>query len=282
MNPEQHPSPEGKRLTSITILHTNDIHGNQKNLPALSAAIAEMLKENPKAILVDCGDIAYNYPYSESHHFEPMPEFLNANAYNTSSLGNHEFQWPPATLRQELLERLKPDVLCANILERETGQPIPGLKPYVIREIDGVKVAFIGIVTQDMATPAHPDVGDGLIKLNEDESLKKYAAEARKEGAEVIVALTHQGVGDDKKTADAVPGLDLIIGGHDHFVTDDPLVVGTYPHQTYIVEAGQSAKYLGETTLLFDTESREVLTASMKPIPTGRYFTRPEVAQKAA
>jgi len=282
LNPESHPPLEGRKLTKITILHTNDIHGNLKNLPALSAAIAAMVKENPNAVLVDCGDLAYNYPYSETNHFEPMPEFVNANLYNVTALGNHEFQWPNTTLQKELLSQLKPDVLCANVLDKTTGRPIPGLKPYVIKEIDGVKVAFIGIVTEDMATPAHPEVGKDLIKLGENESLKKYVAEVKEKGADIVIGLTHQGLADDRKSAAAVPGVDLIIGGHDHFVTDEPLVVGKYPNQTYIVEAGQSAKYLGETTITFDTEAREVLTATMRPIPTGRYLIKSNNAQNAS
>ncbi len=282
LNPESHPTLEGRKLAKITILHTNDIHGNLKNLPALSAAISALANENPNAVLVDCGDLAYNFPYSESNHFEPMPEFVNANLYNVTSLGNHEFQWPNSTLQKELLSQLKSDVLCANVLDKKTGQPIPGVKPYVIKEIDGLKVAFIGIVTEDMATPAHPEVGKDLIKLGENESLRKYVAEVKGKGADIIIGLTHQGIADDKKSAAAVPGLDLIIGGHDHFVTEEPIVVGKYPNQTYIVEAGQSAKYLGETTIVFDTEAREVLTADMRPIPTGRYLIKADGSHNAS
>jgi 2',3'-cyclic-nucleotide 2'-phosphodiesterase (5'-nucleotidase family) len=274
--PRNEPSPQnsGRKLTRITIIHTNDIHGRFEKLDELGSTIAALRAANPGAVLVDTGDIAYNPPYSDSHHYEPMPEYFNRNKYDIMVPGNHEFQWGNKVAENELFSKLQSEILCANVLDKATGKPFPWMKPYIMTEIQGVKVAFIGLTTRKMATDAHPNVGKDLIVLNEKETLAKYAAEVREKGAQVTIVLTHQGLGKSKEAANVDTDVDLIIGGHDHELTRYPILVENYPNKTWVVEAGHRGEHVGETTIFVDSDTKKVLEVQAKPIPSRTYRIR--------
>ncbi len=261
-------SPRGNKIVQVTIINTNDLHGYLPNLPKLAGIIDDLRKAHPDALVIDCGDVAYNPPVSDRHHFEPMPEIMNEIGYDITSLGNHEFQWGSPTLQKELTSKLSSDVLCSNALDKKTGEYLPGVKPYVIKEINGVKIGFIGLVTTKMATSAHPDVGKDVLKRNESETLKKLIPEVRAQGAELVVVMSHQGIDDDPDMARDVPGMDVIVAAHDHQLTQSPIVVPSYPGKTYIVEAGSHAKNVGETVLAIDEKTHELIAVSMRAIPT--------------
>lgn len=274
--PAAEPSSSSGKGTKITLIHTNDLHAYLKSMPELAGIIQELRKEHPDAILVDGGDVAYNPPVSDHHHFEPMPEIMNQIGYDIQLLGNHEFQWPEATLEKEYVGTMKADLLCANVRDKKTHDYLPGVKPYVIKEVNGVKIGFIGVVTPDMATSAHPDVGKDVQKLGVEEELKKLIPEVRSKGADIIVVLSHEGVSDDQKLAKDVQGIDLILAAHDHALTKQPVEVGSYPSKTYIIESQSHAKFVGETTLEVDPEKKELIAVNMKQIPTANSVVKPD------
>lgn len=268
--PEEIPerSPSGNKITKITLINTNDLHAYLPNMPEVAGIIDDLKKQHPDAILVDGGDIAYNPPISDKHYFEPMPEIMNAMGYQVASLGNHEFQWSNKKLEDDVISKVTSDVICGNALDKETGSYLPGVSPYVIKEVNGIKIGFIGLVTTKMATSAHPNVGKEVKKLDEAETLKNLIPEVKAKGAEIIVVISHQGIDDDPEMAKAVPGADVILAAHDHQLTSNPIVVGNYPHKTYIVESGSHGKYVGETTLGIDEKTHELVALTMRAIPT--------------
>lgn len=258
----------------ITILHTNDLHGTTERFPALSEAIQELKKENPETILVDSGDLAYSARATDESPFEPVIEYLNDNGYFAIVPGNHDFQWGKEEATKEFFSKLKSEVLCANILDKDTGMPLPGTKPHVIKEIQGVKVAFIGVTTTKMATNEHPDIGEDLIALNEVGILEREIALSRNEGAQVFIALVHKGataMTDIRMLVKKLPELDVMVIGHDHEVGRSGFRTGTFPHRTYIVEAGCYGNFIGKVDVYIDPESKHVLKAQMKTIPTSKY-----------
>ncbi len=260
------PPAEGQK--EITIISTNDLHGYFKNMPEVAGIIHQLKAENPNAIIVDCGDVAYNPSFSDKHHYEPMTEIMNEIGYNVVALGNHEFQWGQPALESEHLQKLDADVVCANVKDKSTHGNIPGVESYVIKDIDGVKVGFVGVVTPKMATKAHPDVGKDIDKLSVGDTLKKVVPEMKQKGAEVVVVLSHYGYVRDVDLPRQVGGLDVIISGHDHQYTDHPLETGRYPNQTYIFESASHAKYVAMTKIKYDTKAREVVSADMRQIST--------------
>jgi 2',3'-cyclic-nucleotide 2'-phosphodiesterase (5'-nucleotidase family) len=277
------PSPE--KLVPITILHTNDIHGTSEKLPALSSTLSVLKKESPDAVLVDAGDIGYSAKETEEDPFSEMVSYLNDNGYLCVVPGNHDFQWGKDPAVNGLFKKLKADVLTANILSKETGKPLEQTKPFVIKEVNGVKVGFLGITTTKMATNEHPDIGEDLIVFGETETLQRDVRLAKEQGAEVLIAIVHKGFNDVKEIkgiAKRVPELDVIITAHDHKVERTSIRTGPFPHRTYIVEAGSYGNYVGSVNLMVDPQTKHVMKGTMKSWPTEKFVNTPGSSSEAA
>ncbi len=200
--------------------------------------------------------------------------YLNTNNYFAIVPGNHDFQWGRDAAVNDFFKNLEPLVLCSNVLDRDTGRELEGTKPFVIKDVEGVKVAFFGITTTEMQTNKHPQIGSDLIAFGEVQSLQRDVALAKGQGAQVFIAIVHKGVKDVseiKGIATQVPALDLIISAHDHDVQRMSIRTGPFPHKTYIVEAGCYGNYVGGVTLLYDKDKGAVVKGKMKSYPTEKY-----------
>jgi 2',3'-cyclic-nucleotide 2'-phosphodiesterase (5'-nucleotidase family) len=270
------PSKEGR--TTITIISTNDQHGYFKSMADQAGLIAELKKEHPDAILVDVGDVAYNPPFSDQHHYEPMVDIMNHVGYNVVGLGNHEFQWGAPTMKEEYVDKMKADVVCANVKDPHTNDYISGVKPYVIKDINGVKVGILGLVTPGMSTQAHPNVGKDVTKLDMEDTARSLIPEMKAKGAEVIVVLSHHGIhgGADPDMARNVKGIDVILSAHDHQLTSEPIVIDKFPSKTYVFQGQSHGKYVGETTIDVDKKTHQVIEINCKAIPTKSYASKPD------
>jgi 2',3'-cyclic-nucleotide 2'-phosphodiesterase (5'-nucleotidase family) len=287
---EDQDSSSGDKI-KVTILHTNDLHGASNRIPALEKMVQELKKANPDAVLVDSGDAGNTANHSDPSRFQKVVDFMNKSGYLAVVPGNHEFQWGKDVAVDEYFGKLDAKVVSANILDKKTGKPLPHTVPHFIADINGVKVGFVGITTDKMATPQHPDMGSDVTALPEAETLVKEVQVLRKEGAEVIVALAHLGVTEIKEEgkklteeeehqqnlaaiqemAAKVPDVDVIAAGHDHKITGVAFDTGPYPHKTYIVEAGSHGNNVGKIDLYINPETRKVSMAKMKNYPTEKY-----------
>ncbi|GEM_PF-704592 len=256
--------------TTITLISTNDMHGHFKNMPEVSGLVHQLKAENPDALVVDVGDIAYNPPYSDGNHFDPMIDIMNQIGYNVVEPGNHELQYGAPAMHDEYTSRIKADVICSNIRDKSTGDYLEGIKPYVIKDVNGVKVAFIGTLVPHMATSAHPNVGKDTKNLDINSTVRSLLPEIKAQGAEVIVDLSHHGVGKkaDLDLAQSVEGLDVILSGHDHQLTEGPVVVSKFPNKTYIIEGMSHGKFVMKTEIVVDNKTHDVIAVNMKPYPT--------------
>ncbi|MDQ7824284.1 MAG: bifunctional UDP-sugar hydrolase/5'-nucleotidase [Candidatus Eremiobacteraeota bacterium] len=277
-NGQEKPSSGSGGTIKISIINTHDMHGYFKNMANIAGLINQLREQNPGAMVVDGGDVCYNPPYSDRNHYEPMPDVMNQIGYNLVSLGNHEFQWNKEDLDQEFVKKLNCDVLCANVLDPQTKQYLPGVQPYLIKDMNGVKVGFIGVVEPRMATSAHPNVGHDVLKLDPGATLKKLIPEVKAKGADVIVVLSHQGIDDDPSMAKQVSGIDVILASHDHQITQSPITVGKFPNQTYIVESGSHCKNVGLTTIEYDPKSKEVVDVEFTPFPASSHTVKADPA----
>jgi 5'-nucleotidase / UDP-sugar diphosphatase len=264
--------------TTITLISTNDMHGQFKNMPQVSGVVHQLKKENPDAVVVDVGDISYNPPYSDNNHFDPMIDIMNQIGYNIVEPGNHEFQYGAPTMHDEYTTRIKADVICSNVKDPRTNDYLPGIKPYVIKEIDGVKVAFIGTVVPDMATSAHPNVGKDVKRLDINDTVRSLLPEIKAQGADVIVDLSHHGIGKkaDVDLAKNVDGIDVILSGHDHQLTETPIVIPSSPSQTYVIEGMSHGKFVMKTDIEVDKKTHHVISVTMKPYPTSTSTVKPD------
>ncbi len=296
--PSDDPATSGN-LIKIPIIHTNDLHGAVNSMPDLNNAIHQLKSANPDSVLIDSGDAGNTANHSEPEGFERIVDFFNNNGYLAVAPGNHEFQWGKDVAINEYFSKLKPKVVSANLLDKDTEKPLPDTVPYIIEDIKGVKVGFVGITTTKMSTPQHPDMGSDIDALPEAQTLMKEVKEMKKKGAQVIVGLVHKGINDirieGEKLSDEevkaslkelhdlavmVPDIDVIAAGHDHKTADLSFQTGPIPHRTYLVEAGSHGNEVGEIDLYVDPEKMAVVKADMHVWPTKNFSFSVEVPKE--
>ena len=181
---------------------------------------------------------------------------MNDLRFDAMTLGNHEFDWGLATLRT-LTEGARFPFLSANITDRE-GKALPGVKPYVILERKGIKIAVIGLTTPDVATAVKREHVAGLKQRSPEKLLPGLIAEVRGKGATLVILLSHLGFAEDMRLGSSVPGIDVIVGGHSHTALADPVQT----ERTIVVQAGARGLYLGVLELIVDEKTGKLESAT--------------------
>ena len=206
------------REENLIIISTSDTHAKIEMLPRLAAFVEEARSQDTaRVFLVDAGDRWTGNPYVDkaAHAGRPIIEQMNKMGYDVATIGNHEFDMGLDTLQKRLSEA-EFDIVLANIDTKES--PLQQPKPYVIKRAGGVKVGFLGIVTNN--ANGHPDGKDVIFEGTEFFSpewvAQKYGSKVRR-GSDLMVVISHCGL--DRDTVDlvkALPYADLIISGHTH------------------------------------------------------------------
>jgi 2',3'-cyclic-nucleotide 2'-phosphodiesterase (5'-nucleotidase family) len=260
-------------VEKLTILHINDFHGRVfpiADKPAdrakpmggaayLAAMIEAEKARNPRGvILLSAGDMFQGTPISDVFHGRPVLEMMNDLHFDAMTLGNHEFDWGRAALAGIIKGAAFP-VLSANIVDR-AGSYLSGVRPYIVVERKGVKIAVIGLTTPETPYATKAENVRGLTFLDPAGVLPGLIAEVRRKGADLIVLLTHLGLDGDTRLAASVEGIDVIVGGHSHTVVTDPVTVG----RTIIVQAGFYGLYLGVLELTVDEKTGRIEAATKK------------------
>lgn len=215
------PSMAGKTV----IVHSNDVHGAIAGYANIAALAAEYESQGAKVIVADAGDFSQGKVEVSSNKGLNAVKMMNAAGYDVATLGNHEFDYGYAQLKENLKEATF-STICCNILD-ENGKPaFEGSKVF---DIDGLKIGFIGVNTPESQTKANPALIKGLTWLAGNDMVKAVQAEADKlkaDGTDVIVVLSHLGVDSESKpncSTDlwaGLTGVDFIIDGHSHTVME--------------------------------------------------------------
>lgn len=228
---------QADKTYTFTLLHTNDIHGhfwhNDKGEYGLAAqkALIDNIKKEVEAkggstIILNAGDINTGVPESDMQNARPDYEGLNAIGYEAMVLGNHEFDFPLQVLSMQEKWANFP-LISANVINKRTQKELT--KPYVMLDKQGLKVAVVGLTTEDTGKLGNPDVTENVIFKDPISTAKKTLTEINKiEKPDVRIALTHMGWYLDGKHGSNAPGdvtmartldkgaFDIIIGGHTH------------------------------------------------------------------
>jgi 2',3'-cyclic-nucleotide 2'-phosphodiesterase (5'-nucleotidase family) len=257
----------------LTILHINDFHGNllpkpgKDGKPATGgmAYIAKMVtderEKNPDGtLLLSAGDMFQGTPISNLFRGKPVIETMNRMSFDAMTLGNHEFDWGMEAFG-DLRKAAAFPFLSANIVD-EKGALLPGVKPYVIVQRKGLKVAVIGITTPETHYATKPGNLKGYRVIAVEKVLPALIEKVKKEGAGPVVVLSHMGLDEDREMASRVSGIDLIVGGHSHTEVKTPVVVGA----TIIVQAGYYGQQLGVMKIAADTETKKITQYSERRI----------------
>ena len=274
--PDAPAAPSAPAPIVIRIYHTNDVHGwimpradrlqSDRQLGGAAALKSLLNKDAGNKLVLDAGDWWQGTPEGSLTHGEAVAEVFNAIGYDAAEVGNHEFDAGVENLKS-LIGKMSMPVLAANIYGAD-GKRVPWTKPHLIKEVAGVKIGIFGLLTSHMDRLEVPERLKGLTFRREVDEARDQVAALRKEGADVIVAVTHVGYEapdkppfeGDQTIAREVEGIDVIVGGHTHtplyHAWRDPA------HGTLIVQAGSYLTKVGRTTLKIDPAAHRVSASS--------------------
>lgn len=213
---------EATMAGKTVILHTNDVHGAVEGYAYIAALKADYEAKGAEVILVDAGDYSQGKTYVSVTKGADAVTMMNAAGYDVVTLGNHEFDYGYARLKENM-SKAKFKVVCADVFN-EDGTPIFDAN-YTYTTKSGVKVGFFGMETPETQTKANPALIKGLTFATDDAFTKAAADQvAALKDADVVICLAHLGIDAESapyRSTDlyaAVKGIDFIIDGHSHTV----------------------------------------------------------------
>lgn len=258
----------------LTIMHTNDTHANLDKAANRATLVKQIRAEKPNNLLLDAGDVFSGTLYFNTFEGQADLPLMNLMKYDAMVFGNHEFDLGSSERGHQSLadfvEGADFPFVAANVdfagddimagyqskvytADYNNGEIYNG----VIKEIDGEQVGIFGLTTAETASISSP----GEIAFsNYIEAAQEAVAAFEAEGVNKIVALTHIGFNDspeidnDQLLAEAVEGIDVIVGGHTHVKLDKPFVFEGNTDPTLIVQANEYNKFLGQLDVTFNEE----------------------------
>lgn len=296
-------------LRTVSIFHTTDLHGhivptrnydgveNLGGFARCATCIRGWRKESPDSLTLDIGDVYQGTAESLVNGGKLMIGLFNRLGYDAWTLGNHDFDWGPEAL-EENLALTKSPVLTGNIRVRGG---LPGalegvwkpVRPWMMKEIGGFRIALIGLVTPGLPYWLAKETLGGVTVLDPVESLKRSIAEARSEKADAIVVMGHMGWRYQDDFANPVrsllkeaPGVDVFLAGHTH--QEKPF---WNTSGVLCTQASYYGIHCGRVDLTFDLETRKLvdrkavlrlMDASVEADPAVMEMAAPHLAKATA
>jgi 5'-nucleotidase/UDP-sugar diphosphatase len=258
---------EAAETITLRVYHTNDVHGwimprpdkfQTNRMIGGAAALASFIaKETGPKLVLDAGDWWQGTPEGSLTKGAAVAEVFNAIGYDAIVVGNHEYDAGADELRT-LIGRMKMPVLSANTFGAD-GKLVPWVRPWIVKEVAGVKIGIFGLTTSRMRGLAFKKNIAGLDFRGEVETARGAVKALKKQGATVIIAVTHIGLENDETLAREVPGIDLIVGGHTHTFLNRAI---KGDGGALIVQAGSYLVKAGRTTLQIDPRTKAVTASS--------------------
>jgi 5'-nucleotidase len=232
--------------TTITILQLNDVYeispvDNHKHggLARVTTRVKEERARSPHTLFMLAGDFISPSLASGEFKGKQMIATLNAAGLDIATLGNHEFDYTLDVLAERMKES-RFAYVAANVFDKKTGLPYGGAHPYIIRKFADVSVAIFGLLTTETATKAR---SGGEVRITDPIAAgRRLSQELRRKGADIVIALTHLSMCEDKRLAREA-NIDLIVGGHEHELLQ------AMSGRTHISKMGSDARSLGRIDL---------------------------------
>ncbi|MEM8582029.1 MAG: bifunctional metallophosphatase/5'-nucleotidase, partial [Pseudomonadota bacterium] len=287
---------------SLHILHINDLHSRIESINRFDSTcsaedetegkcfggvgrVATKINElrdqltaaGENVIVLDAGDQFQGSLMYSTYKGTAEAEFMEAIGFDAMAVGNHEFDDGPIKLR-EFIDLVSFPVVSGNLDLGAEDLLKDHVANHVILDVGGERIGIVSALATDTSETSSP--GPNVVFQDEIEALQQDVAELEAQGVTKIIALTHVGLAKDLAIAEAVEGLDAVVGGHSHTLLGNdnedasapyPVMVGDTP----VVQAYAYSKYLGHLELTFDdagaVTSAEgntiVLDASVTPDP---------------
>jgi 2',3'-cyclic-nucleotide 2'-phosphodiesterase / 3'-nucleotidase / 5'-nucleotidase len=293
----------------VQLLGINDFHGqldtfnaglNAGGIEYLAAYLKQREATNPEnTLMVHAGDaVGASSPVSALLQDEPTIKILNELGFDVGTVGNHEFDEGVAEMKRLIFGGSHPKTVekygvfeganfpyvAANVVDEVTKKPI--LAPYVIKEVSGVPIGFIGVALSDTPSIVTASGVAGVEFTDEAEAINKYTAELKEKGVEAIVVLTHNPAVSNPDGSNAREELvtianniddevDVLFGGHNHqytnAVVDGKLLVQSYSYGTAF----------SDVDLVIDPISKDIISKKAEIVNTVRTGITPDAHIKS-
>ena len=280
----------GRDEIHLVILHTNDTHSRMDPFPldggpfqglggvARRATLIDRVRsEHANVLLLDSGDIFQGTPYFNFFKGEIEFEAMSAMDYHVTTIGNHDFDNGVAGL-VDMMPHATFDFVSANY--DVSGSPLePSVRPWVIREIGGVKVGIfgLGIAFEGLVLAG---LHEGVRYTDPYAAARRAVAELRAQGCALVICLSHLGYRyrddqpSDTRLAQEVEGIDLILGGHTHTFMEEPDVhLQRDGAKTVVNQVGWAGMRLGRIDVVLGPEGGLGLESRATHGPTGWGWT---------
>jgi 5'-nucleotidase/UDP-sugar diphosphatase len=261
------PGPDAAACTgsvTISMVHVNDIHSNYSpdasGVSPVSRIVGyhrSVLATNPLTIFTNAGD-----DFEKGAVAEAMSggiatlDITRAMGFDVRCIGNHDFAWS-----EDVMLDFSDDPTAATISSNVgyTG-PTPErwkAREFVIREVDCLRIGYFGMVGQPWNEFNEQYEGNFFENFPMRHDYVERATELVNEyrsQVDILIMCSHLGLGLDRLIAEAVPGIDIILGGHSHSIVNPEQIVG----ETIIIQAGSSAQFIAHLDVDVDRETREI------------------------
>ncbi|MCM3634544.1 choice-of-anchor I family protein [Paenibacillus camelliae] len=264
----------------LQIVATNDIHSRVYEDGGMGyAKIATIVEQaraiNPNTIVLDAGDTLHGQTFSTLVEGSSIIELMNEIGYAAMTTGNHDYNYGSDRLH-ELGEQAAFPILAANVKKTDGSY---AYEPYVVKEMDGIKLGIFGIATPETVYKTHPNNVAG-ITFTDPATAAQEMVNTLKDKADVIINLAH--LGTDGSTiaanrsdavAEKVDGIDVVIDGHSHELINRTV------NDALLVQFGEYGEQVGIITLvledgkLVDKQSHYITADDASTLPA-----HPEVA----
>lgn len=238
-------------VAQLTVSNITDFHGYWNPTQRVPGAAhlkcaVDKAAEGRNHVFTASGDLIGASPF-ESMLLDDAPtiDILNLMGLEVSAVGNHEFDQGAADFSERVVPAAQWQYLAAS------AETVGGTKDYVVKELDGVKVGFIGTVTADMPNLVNPSSISGITWANPVETTNRLAGELKRSGeADIVVALVHEG---GLRASEFTKDVDIAFIGHSHQVIRDS------DSEPVLIQAGENGKNLANVDLSFNRATGELI-----------------------
>lgn len=294
----RHPQP-----LTLTIAHINDTHSHLEatdekvlingvrttvflgGFTRLKTALDLLRKREKDVLLLHAGDAVQGTLYFTQFRGDAEFAFLNLIGVDAMTFGNHEFDKGPSLI-PAFMDHAKFPILSANIDFSDQPALAAKIRPYLIKHFSGQEVAIIGVTTADTVFMSSP--GPAIRFRDVESSVRKAIQDLTARGVNKIILLSHIGYEADRRLAENVPGIDVIVGGHSHTLLGDEAALkrfgvspeGPYPtivrnregKTVLVLQAWRWAEVLGAVKIEFDEKGDIVRYAGEPKFIVGTRF----------
>ena len=283
---EKIKKPAMRASRKFTILHSNDMHGDflaevqgaEGNLigglSLLSGYLSKVRGEEKNVLYLIAGDMVQGSMIDSEYKGISTMEIMNYLAPDVVTLGNHEMDYGlPHLLFLEKMANFP--IVNANLYLKKYHRRL--MRPYLTLDIDGFKIMFIGIITEEVLKSLRMDSDIATFVGLEDAvaEVGKICSAYKDEDIDLTILLTHIGFEEDKKLAamlDPAWGVDRIIGGHSHTILEQPAEV----NGVLITQAGTGTDQIGRFDITVDDDTNAIIAWKWQLVPVNDAMAEPD------